>query len=160
MIDATDLQILQDLQTNARVANADIARRLQMAPSAIHQRVRKLEERGVIEGYAARVDPKAVGRGVLAFVVLATDDELGSTDLPQRVAELPGVLEVHDVAGEDGYLLKVRVGDTDELHRFLHDGLGALPGVRGTRTTIVLKTYSERSELPLPTPESLARSNT
>ena len=157
MIDSTDLEILSDLQTNARTSNAVIARRLGMAPSAIHQRVRKLEERGVIAGYAARVDPEMVGRGVLAFVRLTADAALGDEDLPRHMAALPGVLEVHDVAGDDGYLLKVRVRDTADLHRLLHRGLGGLPGVRDTRTTIVLKTYAERVELPLPNPESTDR---
>lgn len=160
MIDSTDLEILSDLQTNARVPNTDIARRLAMAPSAIHQRVKKLEEQGVIAGYSARVDPRAVGCGVLAFVSLTTDDELGAVDLPRRIAELPEVLEVHDVAGDDGYLLKVRVADTDALHQFLHHRVGALPGVRGTRTTIVLKTHLERVALPLPEPQTLDRRRT
>jgi Lrp/AsnC family leucine-responsive transcriptional regulator len=66
------------------------------------------------------------------------------------MSSLPGVLEVHDIAGDDGYLLKVRAADTDALHRFLREDLGSLPGVRSTRTTIVLKTISEHSDLPIP----------
>ena len=153
MIDATDLRILDALQADARTTNADLARRLEMAPSAVHQRVRKLEERGVISGYAARVAPAAVGRGLLAFVHVATEDDLGDRDLPRRLADLSGVLEVHDVAGEDGFLLKVRVGDTDALHELLHERIGRVPGVRTTRTTIVLKTHAERVDLPLPAVE-------
>lgn len=150
MIDGVDLRILNVLQKDARATNADMARRLAMAPSAIHQRVRKLEERGVIAGYAARVEPRAVGRGLLAFVHLATEDDLGETRIPYDVAALPGVLEVHDVAGDDGYLVKVRVADTDALHRLLHEGIGSVRGVRSTRTTIVLHTFAEEVALPLP----------
>ena len=149
MIDSTDLHILTTLQTQGRTSNADIARSLEMAPSAIHQRVRKLEQRGVIVGYATRIDPRSVGLGVLAFVHLRTDEDLGANDLPRSLVALPEVLEVHDVAGEDGFLLKVRVRDTDALHRLLHESIGRLPGVVGTRTTIVLRTYAERTELPL-----------
>lgn len=153
-IDTTDLEILSTLQADARTANADIARRLDMAPSAIHQRVRKLERRGVIAGYAARVEPRSVGLGLLAFVHLSTDDDLGDPNLGRALAAVSGVLEVHDVAGDDGYLLKVRVADTDALHRLLHQGLGGVPGVRATRTTIVLRTYAEEVALPLPAAEA------
>lgn len=149
-IDTTDLRIMDILQTDARTANAQIARRLNLAPSAIHQRIRKLEERGVIQCYTARVEPKSVRRGLLAFIHLQTDERLGDQAVAEEVARLSGVLEVHDIAGEDCYLLKVRVADTDDLHRLLRDSLAAIPGVRSTRTTIVLKTISERAALPLP----------
>jgi len=154
MIDVTDLRILAALQQDARTSNADLARRLAMAPSAVHQRVRKLEQRGVITGYATCVDPTAVGRGLLAFVHVVTEDDLGDLELPRRLADLPGVLEVHDVAGDDGFLLKVRVSDTDALHELLHERLGRVPRVRTTRTTIVLKTHAERFDLPLPHSET------
>lgn len=149
-IDSTDLRIMEILQTDARTANAEIARRLTLAPSAIHQRIRRLEERGVIQSYSARVEPKSVKRGLLAFIHLQTDERLGDQAVAEEVARLSGVLEVHDIAGEDCYLLKVRVADTEDLHRLLRDSLAAIPGVRGTRTTIVLKTISERVQLPLP----------
>ena len=150
MIDDTDLRLLQHLQTRARTSNADLARHLEMAPSAVHQRVRRLEERGVVRGYEARIDPQAVGCGLLAFVHLRTDERLADNDVGEEVARIPGVLEVHDVAGEDCYLLKVRAADTDDLHRLLHEGIGAVPGTLSTRTTIVLKTFAERTDLPLP----------
>ncbi|MEM7204177.1 MAG: Lrp/AsnC family transcriptional regulator [Planctomycetota bacterium] len=150
MIDDTDLVLVEMLQRDARVTNAALARSLDMAPSAVHQRVRRLEERGVVRGYTARIDPSAVGRGLLAFVHLKTDEQLHDTSIPKAVAELPGVLEVHDIAGEDCYLLKVRAADTDALHELIRRGVGAVPGVRSTRTTIVLKTFAECSDLPLP----------
>ncbi|MFT5291181.1 MAG: Lrp/AsnC family leucine-responsive transcriptional regulator [Planctomycetota bacterium] len=152
IIDAIDHRILRFLQDDARLPNAEIARALEMAPSAVHLRTRRLEERGVIQGYNARVDPPSVNRGLAAFVHLRTDEALASSDVAEAVAALAGVLEVHDIAGEDCYLVKVRVPDIAELHRFLREDLGAVPGVRSTRTTIVLKTIAEHTNLPIPSP--------
>ncbi len=149
-IDGIDREILKLIQTSARLPNAEVARNLGMAPSAIHQRLRRLEEHGVIQGYSARVDPQALDRGLLAFVQLKTEESLGSFRIAEAVAQLPGVLEVHDIAGDDCYLLKVRAQDTGDLHRFLREELGSLQGVHSTRTTIVLKTISERMDLPIP----------
>ncbi|MFT7669251.1 MAG: Lrp/AsnC family leucine-responsive transcriptional regulator [Planctomycetota bacterium] len=150
IIDRVDLQILSLIQSDARLPNAEVARNLGMAPSAIHQRLRRLEERGVIQGYSARVDPDSVDRGLLSFVHVSTNEALGCFDVASAIAVLPGVLEVHDIAGEDCYLLKVRARNTTDLHRFLREDLGAIPGVRSTRTTIVLKTIAERVDLPIP----------
>lgn len=152
MIDAIDLRILGQLQANARTSNADLARTLGMAPSAVLQRIRKLEERGVVQGYGARIDPGAVSRGLVAFIHLRTEEALAETTIAEAVAAIPGVLEVHDIAGEDCYLLKVRAADTDALHRLIRTQIGAVPGVTGTRTTIVLKTIAECQQLPIPQP--------
>ena len=119
-----------------------------MAPSAVFQRLRKLEEAGTIQGYAARVDPERVERGLLAFVHLRTDERLDDFGVPAALAAIPDVLEVHDIAGEDCYLVKVRCAGTDELHALIRERIGAVPGVRSTRTTIVLKTFLERTAIP------------
>jgi len=150
MIDATDLELLGRLQSDARISNAELARSLGMAPSAILQRVRRLEERGVIQGYLTRIDPGEVDRALVAFIHLRTNETLMDSEIPREVARLPGVLEVHDVAGEDCYLVKVRVADTDALHELIRRGIGAVAGVVSTKTTIVLKTHAERFELSLP----------
>lgn len=149
MIDTIDRSVLELLQGNGRISTADIARRLDMAPSAILQRIRKLENRGVIEGYAARIEPAEVERGLCAYVWLKTDETLGDPQVARALCALPEVLEVHDIAGEDCYLAKVRVRDTDELHRFLRGKVAALDLVRSTSTTIVLKTFKESTALPI-----------
>lgn len=149
-LDDTDLQILDALQENARISNAEIARRLAMAPSAILERIRKLEARGVIRGYQAQIDPRAVGRGLLAYVFVRVDERLGESLTGERLAELPGVLEVHHIAGEDCYLAKVRAEDTTSLGRLLRERLGSVSTVHSTRTTIVLETVKETGRLPLP----------
>ena len=149
MIDATDLQILTILQSNARTSNADIARQVGMAPSAILERIRKLEQRGVIQGYETRIDPQALGLGLLAYVAVRTDEKAGDECAGEQLARIPEVQEVHHVAGEDCYLLKVRVRDAKALGRLLQDQIKAVEPVRSTRTTVVLDTLRETSLLPL-----------
>ncbi len=153
MIDATDLQILTILQSNARMPNAEIARQVGMAPSAILERIRKLEQRGVIQGYEARIDPRALGLGMLAYVAVRTDERVGDECAGERLARIPEVQEVHHVAGDDCYLLKVRVRDAKALGRLLQDQIKAVEPVRSTRTTVVLDTLRESSLLPLDSAE-------
>lgn len=149
MIDGTDRQILQLLQTNARIPNAEIARNVGMAPSAVLERVRKLEERGFIRGYRADLDARALGHGLLAYVFVRGDEPPGTSDLGRQLAGIAGVQEVHHVAGEDCFLVKVRAADTGALGGLLRDRIGALPAVRSTRSTIVLETLKESGRLDL-----------
>jgi Lrp/AsnC family leucine-responsive transcriptional regulator len=148
-IDDIDAQILAILQQNARVANAEIARRVGLAASAVFDRVRKLEDRGIIEGYAARIDPKALGMGLLAFVFVRAEDKVGGVKAAERLARIPEVQEVHHIAGEDCFLVKVRTPDTESLGRLLRERFGAIEHVRSTRTTIVLETVKESAGLPI-----------
>lgn len=148
-LDDIDQEIVRTLQENARTSNADIARRLEMAPSAILGRIRRLERDGIIQGYAARIDPGAVDVGLLAFVSVGVDEfgEMRSGDL---LAAMPEVLEVHHVAGDDCWLVKVRTKDTASLGRLLNTRIGTIPNVTSTRTTIVMETVKESAKLPLP----------
>jgi Lrp/AsnC family transcriptional regulator, leucine-responsive regulatory protein len=148
-LDSVDLRILSLLQEDARSPNAEIGRRLGLVPSAIFQRVRKLEKLGVIRSYETRVDPRAVNVGLAAFIFVVTDDRVGSHATALRLAKLSEVLELHHVAGEDCYLVKVRVADAEDLGRFLREKLGAIESVQSTRTTIVLETIKETAALPL-----------
>jgi Lrp/AsnC family leucine-responsive transcriptional regulator len=149
MIDDLDKQILNILQENARTSNAEIARQVGMAPSAVLDRVRKLEERGVIKGYGAQVNGQAIGLGLLAFVFVRTDEMGGENRVMRALAKVPEVLELHHVAGEDCFLVKVRAANTEQLGRMLREKLGTIKGVRATRTTIVLNTSKETTALPL-----------
>ncbi len=146
MIGDIDIKILNIIQKDARISNAEIARQVGLAPSAVLERVRKLEERGVIQGYAAEIDATQVGFGLTAFVFVRTSF-CGS--IGDALAEIPEVLEVHDVAGEDCYLLKVRAKNTDELGQFFREKLKLLPEIISTRTTVVLQTIKETTALPL-----------
>ena len=149
MIDDTDVQILDLLQEDARLSNAEIARRVGMVPSAIHERLRKLEERGVIRGFRPRIDPGAVGLGLLAFVFVRAEEMPGEQGTGEALAAIPEVLEVHHVAGEDCYLAKVRTSNTEALGLLLRESFGSVPTVRATRTTIVMGTLKEDTRLPL-----------
>jgi Lrp/AsnC family transcriptional regulator, leucine-responsive regulatory protein len=148
MIDDTDRKILAILQDDARTSNAEVARKVGMAASAVFERIRKLEERRVIEGYSARIDPSAVGMGLLAFVFVRGDDSLPPSETERRLADIPGVQEVHHIAGEDCFLVKVRAADTKALGLALRERFNTIPSVRSTRTTIVLQTVKESMELP------------
>jgi Lrp/AsnC family transcriptional regulator, leucine-responsive regulatory protein len=149
MTDEIDRQILTILQQNARTSNADIARQLDMAPSAILERIRKLELRGAIQGYEARIQPSALDLGLLAFIFVRADEPLACLDAGRQLAAIPGVQEVHHITGEDCYLVKVRVANTEALGQILRERFGAIPSVRSTRTTIVLSTLKETASLPI-----------
>jgi Lrp/AsnC family leucine-responsive transcriptional regulator len=149
MIDAVDSKILNIVQQNAKTTNADIARHVDMAPSAIFERIKKLEAHGLITGYHARLNPRELGLGLLAFVFVRADDKQAELDTGQRLAQIPEVQEVHHIAGEDCYLVKVRCKDTEALGRLLRERFSGIETVRSTRTTIVLNTLRETCELPL-----------
>lgn len=150
MIDDIDGKILSILQSDARTSNAEIARRLTMAPSAILERIRKLETRGLIAGYEARLNPKALDAGLLAFIYVRADERIGSRVIGEELAEIPEVQEVHHIAGEDCYLLKVRIADTDALGELMRQRFGCIEEIRSTRTTIVLSTIKETAQIKLP----------
>ena len=149
MINDIDANILTILQSNARVSNAEIARQVGLAPSAVFERIRKLEERGVIRGYSARIDPRAVGLPLVAYTFVRSNDRPGGIRTAELLAEIPEVLEVHHVAGEDCFLVKVRAADTEALGRLLRERLGKISTISSTRTTIVLESVKETIELPI-----------
>jgi Lrp/AsnC family leucine-responsive transcriptional regulator len=149
VIDATDRKILNIIQENARTTNADIARQVDMAPSAIFERIKKLEAAGLIKGYHAELNSRDLGLGLVAFVFVRTDDKTGEASAGERLAQIPEVQEVHHVAGEDCFLVKVRAKDTEALGQLLRERFAGIDAVRSTRTTIVLNTVKESSELPL-----------
>ena len=148
MIDDTDKKILSLLKDNARITNADIAKQVEMAPSAVLERVRKLERRGIIKGYETRINEKSLGFGLKTMVWIKTNENVGSMVLGNRVAELREVQEVHCVAGEFSYLLKVCVRDVDDQAKFLFK-LGEIEGVVESRTTLVMKTIKDSVSIDL-----------
>ena len=149
MINDIDKKILNILQKNSRTPNSEIARQVGLVQSATLERIRKLEERGVIKGYGVQLDGQAVGLGLLAFVFVRTEEMCGEEKVTRQLANLPEVLELHHVAGEDCFLVKVRAANTEMLGRLLREKFGTIKGVRTTRTTIVLNTSKETTALPL-----------
>ena len=150
MLDEVDRQLLEILQADGRTSNAELARRVNMAPSAVFERVRRLEQKGVITGYGAHVDPRAIERSLLAYVLVRSDERTGEAVTGSALAREPEVLEVHHVAGQDSYLVKVRVKDPESLGRLLRERFGAIPGVRSTQSTIALETLKETWAMPVP----------
>ena len=153
-LDEIDLQILARLQSNAREAQVDIAKAVGLAPSAVQERIKKLEARGTLRGYTADVDPKVLGLGLLAFVAVRTDEASSENRIAELLSAHSEVLEVHHVAGDDCYLIKVRARDAEHLGQMLRARFARIPGVRSTRTTIVLETVKETSRLPIAKRES------
>lgn len=150
MFDNLDIQILNIIQSNARVSQADVARAVGLAPSAVLERLRKLEAKGVLTGYAALLDPEAIGLGQLAFVAVRTSGPLDVSDRAgELISEIPGVLEVHHLAGEDCYLVKLRGRDAQHIGQLLRQ-MKVIPSVTYTRTTMVLSTVKDTVRLPLP----------
>jgi Lrp/AsnC family leucine-responsive transcriptional regulator len=136
VLDQRDLQILAALQQDARATYADVGARVGLSASSVHQRVRKLEDSGVIRGYRAVVDPEALGLYVTALISVMPLDPKQPDDLPDRVLELPEIEDCFSVAGDENYILKVRTRTTSELEDLLRR-LREKAGVQ-TRTTVVL----------------------
>jgi Lrp/AsnC family leucine-responsive transcriptional regulator len=149
-LDKIDYGILRLMQNNARISNADIARDLSMAPSAVLERVKKLEQKQVILQYTTRLNPAALQQKLLAFVFIKANDGLGSVDTADQLAKLPEVQEVHHVAGDDCYLVKIRTNDSTSLVQLMRNHFSKIPNIVSTRTTIVLETVKEQQQLIIP----------
>jgi len=149
VFDAIDRRILALLQNDGRISNADIARALGMAPSAIFERVKKLEARSVIARYEARLDAKELGYGLVSFVAVRVDDIQGGDAVAAALVAIPEALEVHHTVGDDSFLVKLRTRDTEELARVIRERFATIAGVKATRATIVLRPLKETSAIPL-----------
>lgn len=144
MLDEIDQQIVTLLQANARASHAEIGRAVGLTASSVYERVRKLEERGVITGYRAIVDPIAIGKPILAFIRVRQMTDVAPFEAAVR--DEPGVLECYDVTGDDCHIVKVRAKDTTELYSILTRLRAAATGVN-TVTSIVLNTVKENTPL-------------
>jgi Lrp/AsnC family leucine-responsive transcriptional regulator len=140
-LDAVDRRLLALLTSDGRRSYTDLAKDTGLSTSAVHQRVRRLEQRGAITGYAAQVDPLTAGLPLTAFVSVTPIDPAAPDDAPDRLAHLTAIEACHSVAGDENYILKVRVSDPGALETLLQD-IRAAAQVR-TRTTVVLSTSWE-----------------
>lgn len=150
--DRVDGKLLEVLQANGRISQHDLARAVGLSAPAVAERVRKLEERGIIRGYHAVVDPRALGKDITAFIAVGIAGSKFYPEFRRRVGELGEVQECHSVTGQGSHLLKVRVANTAGLERVLAE-IQAWPGVQGTTTSLVLSTVKETTELPVPSEE-------
>jgi Lrp/AsnC family leucine-responsive transcriptional regulator len=140
-VEDTDRQIVAALVADGRISYTDLAERVGLSVSAVHQRVRRLEHRKIINGYAARVDYDALGLSMTAFIAIRPIDAAAPDDAPERLAHLSEIEACYSVAGEDNYLLLVRVPNPAGLERLLQEIRSAANVT--TRTTIVLSTPYE-----------------
>ena len=149
-LDQIDLKILSYLQPDASIANAALAKKVGMAPSAVLERVKKLEKKGIIEGYTIRIKPDALNLKLLAFIFVKSSEGPGNLSVAKQLVKLPEVLELHNIAGEDCYLVKIRTQDPQTLVQLMRDKFSKIAGILSTKTTIVLETLKETNYLPVP----------
>lgn len=142
-VDAIDLRILEILQRDARVTQQEIARRVRLSQPSVADRIHKLEARGIILGYVAKVDPSHLGKDITAFIGVGISHPKYFEQFGKKVLALPDILECHRVAGSDSYLLKIRTENTRSLDRLLVEQLRIIPGVYRTETTLVLSSIKE-----------------
>ena len=145
-MEQTDRHILALLAADGRTSFTDLAKATGLSVSAVHQRVRRLQERGVLLGFTARVDADQVGLPLTAFVSIKPIDPSAPDDAPERLRGLPAIEACHSVAGEESYILKVRVATPADLESLLQE-IRAAAGV-STRTTVVLSTPYEGRQPP------------
>jgi Lrp/AsnC family leucine-responsive transcriptional regulator len=150
ILDKVDLSILRHMQENSRITNADLARELNMVPSAVLERVKKLEQKNVILQYTARLNPTPLRQKLLAFVFMKAADGLGCSTTGKELAKIPEVQEVHNIAGEDCYLVKIRTADSASLMALMRNRFSKIPNLVSTRTTIVLETVKEQQQIIIP----------
>lgn len=148
-MDETDLTILSLLQPNSFLTNNELAKKIGMAPSAVLERVKKLEQKGIIEGYPTRIKPEALELKLLAFIFVKTSEGPGNASVAKQLSKIPEVLELHHVAGEDCYLVKVRTKDPQSLIHLMRTKF-KIQNLLSTKTTIVLETLKETNQLPIP----------
>ncbi|WP_020662918.1 Lrp/AsnC family transcriptional regulator [Amycolatopsis benzoatilytica] len=141
-MDQLDRKIIAELRANGRATYADLGRTVGLSASSVHERVGKLEAAGVITGYHAMVDPNTVGLGVTALVGIHPTDTATDEDVAAALGELPEVESCYAVAGDEAFVVKVRVSTVDELEISL-GRLRRIPGVGRTNTTVVLSTRFE-----------------
>jgi len=149
-LDAIDLKILAHLQPDACLQNTELAKKIGMAPSAVLERVKKLEQKGVIQAYNTRINPSSLDLKLLAFIYIKSSAGPGDESTARQIAKIPEVLELHHIAGEDCYLAKVRTRDPQSLVELMRTKFGKIPKIISTKTTIVLETRKEENYLPIP----------
>jgi Lrp/AsnC family leucine-responsive transcriptional regulator len=149
MIDVIDLKILKILQKKARIPNIEVARQVGLAPSAVLERIRKLEKKGIIKGYEVRVNPDFFGRAMVAFLTVKTNENANDAEIGKKLAHRPKVQEVHYVAGDDAFLVKVRGTDLEEIDHLIREKIKSINGVLSIKTSIAFTTYKETSRIPI-----------
>ncbi len=149
MLDEINLEILKILQRKARIPNIEVSRQIGLAPSAVLERIRKMEKQGIIDGYEVRLNAEMFNRSQVSFIhVYLSADTFNHAG--KELSQIPEVQEVHYVSGNDCLLVKVRTTDTAALGMLLQGRIMHINGVQSTQTETVLSTIKESSRIPLP----------
>ncbi|MCX7761385.1 MAG: Lrp/AsnC family transcriptional regulator [Candidatus Kryptonium sp.] len=147
-IDEIDLKILDILQKNGRVKRNDLAQMVGLSVPSVSERMKKLEEAGIIKGYTTLLDSKKLGKDITAFVFVYIDSSKNYPLFIERVMEVDEILECHSITGEGSHLLKVKTENTSTLEKLLAR-IQSWPGVTGTKTSIVLSTIKETTRIKI-----------
>lgn len=147
-LDAIDLQILRTLQQDCKISLARIGELVGLSAPSVIERIKKLEQIGVIRGYHAVLDSRQLGLDVTAFIGVVIDHPAEIDGFEERVSSLEGVLECHHVTGQHTLLLKVKTLNTSTLEKLISQ-IRSVVGVARTETMVVLSTHSERFQVPL-----------
>jgi Lrp/AsnC family transcriptional regulator, leucine-responsive regulatory protein len=150
-IDPTDLKILQIIQDNGRLSNAEIAEKVALSPSPCWKRLRRLESEGIIRGYQATLDRRLLGFGVVAFVSISLDNHTEKTcrTFEAGVLSMPEVIACHNTTGAHDYLLQILAEDFDSYSEFVLNRLRTLPGVKEMLSTLSMRELKSSLKLPL-----------
>lgn len=151
MLDEISLKILKILQKKARIPNVEVARQVGMAPSAVLERIRKLEKKGFIDGYEVRLNPEKFKRNLVAFISVVTSARESVPLTAKRLSIIPEIQEVHHITGQDGFLVKVRVSDVMELEKLIQNKILKIAAVNTTHTAIAMSTFKETARIPIDT---------
>jgi len=146
MLDDLDIQILKTLQLNGRTKRNELAEKVGLSVPSVSDRLKKLEDNKIIEGYYTKVNKQAFGLDIQAFILVIMDSSKHYKDLIKHVEKHPNILECHSVLGEGSHLLKVVVKNTEALEKLLSE-IQTWPGVHGTKTTYVLSTIKETTAI-------------
>ena len=146
-MDRIDQRLLMALQEDSRQPVAELSEKVALSPSACHRRIKLLEEKGIIQGYGARVDGKKIGYSIEFFieVSLASQREESLSAFESAVKRIPEILECLLMTGQADYILRVAASDTADYERFHRGRLAQLPGVSRIRSSLVLRTVSRRT---------------
>ena len=156
--DTIDYKLVELLQQNARMTQMEMASEVGLSQPAVAERMRKLEQEGIISGYSARVNARKVGKDITAFIGVSIEHPRYNAGFAKKILALPDVLECHRVTGSDSYLLKVVTENTESLDRLISELLRVIPGVTRTLTSIVTSSIKEGSHItPAATPEQDGR---
>ncbi|MBE2225343.1 MAG: Lrp/AsnC family transcriptional regulator [Anaerolineae bacterium] len=150
-LDSVDRELLNHLQENARITNAELARRVDLSPPGLQKRVRKLEEAGIIDQYATILNPESVGYDMLCFVQITLVRHKAEflQNFMHVVQDIPEVLEAYHITGEYDYLLKVVIRNRKHLEEFILETLSPLPGMDKIRTSLVLNKIKSTTAVPI-----------